>query len=104
MFLNMRPYEDRKVARYEEDALAVSTVMVEDGSKPFETAVKHPDYDKNWIVVEAYDTRELAQAGHDKWVVAMTTGELPDALVDCANCMAASVINPEDLTFVRKTL
>jgi hypothetical protein len=105
MFLNMRPYEDRKVARFEKDDLIISTAEMDDGSQPFETGVQHPDYNEGkWVIVEAYATKELAKAGHDRWVGTMTADTLPDALVDCANCVIAQILDPESLTFVRKTL
>lgn len=79
-------YEQRLVDNYEDDILIVDTCLVTDGEKQYETAIQHPDYYKDkWIVVEAYDTKEEAQVGHDKWVKIMTTEPLPEQLVDCCN-------------------
>jgi len=79
-------YEQRKVSRYEEGAVIIDTAMVTDGKQPFETAVAHPLYNNGkFIIVEAYDTKEDAQKGHDEWVKIMTEGELPESLQDCVN-------------------
>jgi hypothetical protein len=87
-------YKDRFVARYpQEGDFLVDTVAVSDGQKPFETAVKHPDYHEGEIViVETYPTKEAAQDGHDKWVKIMTADNLPESLADCANSEIASMI------------
>jgi hypothetical protein len=77
-------YEDRKVDKYEEGELFISTARVTDADKPYETAVKHPDYgmDGSLAIVETYDTIEEAQKGHDQWVAKMTGENLPDELAD----------------------
>jgi len=86
-FLGMTDnYEDRKVDRFEQGDLMVSTVEVNDGQQLFETAVLHPQYrDGEHVIVEAYDTKEEAQEGHNRWVAVMTADELPEQLTDCAN-------------------
>ena len=84
-FLNMLDdYEDRKVARYpEEENFLVDTCRVTDSKQPYETAVQHPRYNRGEIViVQLYDTKEQALEGHEKWVKAMTTEPLPQALID----------------------
>jgi hypothetical protein len=86
LFKMMFNYEERAVAHYESGVLAVDTCSVSDGEKEFETAVMHPSYLSNWIIVEAYDTKEDAEKGHEKWVNIMMAEELPDKLVDCGNC------------------
>jgi hypothetical protein len=79
-------YEERKVDRFENDDLSISTCRVSDSKRPFETAVKHPKYRQDkWIVVEKYDTKEQAQTGHDKWVETMTTDPLPAKLIDVSD-------------------
>lgn len=86
-------YEQRVVAYFNDGALHVSTVGVNDGNLPFETGVAHPEYnDGAWVIVAAYRTREDAAEGHKVWVKAMTEGELPDALVDVANSELAQVL------------
>lgn len=86
MMYGENDYPQRVVANFEaENRLIVDTAAV-DGFKPYETAVKHPHYrNGRWIIVEAYDTREEAQVGHEKWVAAMTADTLPSVLVDCIN-------------------
>ena len=77
-------YEERKVVNFKRDNLIIDTCMVTDDPEyPYETAVKHPEYNNNeWIIVEQYHTKEESKIGHDKWVENMT-GELPDELPDC---------------------
>lgn len=76
-------YERRKVGRFDAEWGFVSTAFVTDADKPYETAVKHRDYNYGKIViVEAYDTKEQAEAGHAQWISTMTTQPLPDFLVD----------------------
>lgn len=78
-------YEDRKVGRYDDGDISISTCAVSDGSKPFETAISHPDYNNNgWIIVESYDTREEAKNGHQKWIETVKAS-LPDNLSDVGN-------------------
>ena len=86
-FLEMAgTYDSRKVARFEDGEITVSTASVTDGSSPFETAISHPEYnDNNWVIVDKYNTVEEARQGHDKWVTVITTKPLPEKLVDCAN-------------------
>lgn len=86
-FLDMMSnYEDRKVARNDFDWGFVSTASVTDGAHQFETAVKHDRYNSGKIViVEHYDSKEDAEAGHKKWVETMTAPKLPTALTDCCN-------------------
>lgn len=56
--------------------------------KPYETAISWSRRYKHdpgeWVVVEAYDTEELAKAGHAVWVQVMLKSP-PDKLVDCCN-------------------
>lgn len=76
-------YESRKVDRYDAPWGFVSTVYVNDASKPYETAVKHGDYNSGeMVIVETYDSKERAAEGHARWVATMTTDPLPDKLVD----------------------
>lgn len=85
-FLFADDYENRKVDRYEVGDLFIDTASVNDGQKDYETAVEHPDYhDGKMIIVEAYDTKEEAQVGHNKRVKIMTTEPLPDIISDCGN-------------------
>lgn len=76
-------YEIRKVANTEIEGAEIDTCAVNDSTRPYETAVRHPGYnDGNWIVVELYDTKELANIGHYKWVEKFSQKDLPARLVD----------------------
>jgi len=87
---NMGNYEERKVARWPEDDWIVDTCRVTDSDKPFETAVKHTNYNfGKMIIVEEYDDEESAQKGHDKWVKTMSADELPERLFDISTCSAS---------------
>jgi hypothetical protein len=82
-FSMMDNYEDRKVARYDADWGFISTAFVTDADLDYETAVRHRDYnDGQLVIVEAYATREEAQAGHERWVATMSANELPESLRD----------------------
>ena len=95
-FLNMMGnYEDRCIDCYdiEESDVFISTAEVTDGKCFYETAVAHPEYnDGELIIVEAYDIKEQAQNGHNKWVELMTGDNLPDSLKDCGNAELSSFI------------
>lgn len=83
MFEMANNYNSRKVGRFDADWGFVSTAYVTDASKPYETAVKHRDYNNGlMVIVEPYDTKEEAEVGHARWVQTMTTEPLPDQLVD----------------------
>jgi hypothetical protein len=80
-------YEQRKVARNEFDWGFISTAQVTDGSKPYETAVKHDKFNKgNMVIVESYNTKQEALEGHTRWIKTMSSTILPQKLVDCNNC------------------
>lgn len=96
-------YEERKVARYEDEHLIVDTAAVSDGEKPYETGIEHPEYNMGkWIIVEAYGTKEEAQSGHNKWVNIMQNEPLPKILIDCQNAFVSKLC--DDLKFRRKKL
>lgn len=94
-FINdMGNLEARKVEQWHSDdgMRMVSTVRVSDGAKPFETAFEHPEYnDGGMIIVEAYETREDALAGHGRWLKIMLDGPLPDEITDCCNAECAQL-------------
>jgi hypothetical protein len=82
----MGNYEDRKVDNFKNEDVEVDTCSVTDGEHDYETAVSHFQYnDKQWVIVESYDTKEEAQEGHNKWVEVMTSEKLPEYLKDCNN-------------------
>lgn len=102
-------YEQRKVGRWNspDGKRLVSTAEVNDGSKPYETAFMHPDYNKgSMVIVENYDTKEQASAGHERWVKVMTKGPLPKVLKDCNNAEIAQLgaACGIDRTYKRKTV
>lgn len=76
-------YDKRKVARYEKDGVFVDTCAVTDSKQPYETAISHPNYNNDkLVIVEMYDTIEEAKKGHEEWVKRMTAKELPKSLKD----------------------
>lgn len=85
-FEMMGNYDNRKVGRNDFPWGMISTAYVTDGDKDYETAVLHEEYnDGKMVIVENYDTKEEANAGHTKWVKKMTGKRLPAALVECNN-------------------
>ncbi len=85
----MDNHAERLVACYEGDTCTVDTCLVTDSSQPYETGIQSTHYNDNkWIIVEQYDDRESAQAGHDRWVKKMTTGS-PATLTDVSTCEIA---------------
>ena len=85
-------YEQRKVVCYEKGKLIVDTCRVTDSDKDYETGISHPRYNnRNWIIVELYDTKEQAATGHDKWVKVMTSEKLPEKLEDVSTSVFALI-------------
>lgn len=93
-------YESRRVGREDiDDNTFISTAEVNDGSKPYETAVEHPEYnDGKMVIVESYDTRAEAEEGHAKWVAAMKAEQLPEELIDCCNAEIAEFVDALSVT------
>lgn len=90
-------YEDRKIGRYEEGDLLVSTAWINDAAKPYETAVGHPLYnDGKLIIVEGYDTEDEAREGHQRWITVMTTEPLPKSLRDVSQTVFALLLDMVD--------
>lgn len=88
-------YEQRKVDNFEGDnGLVVDTVAVTDSRKSYETGILHPAYNGgDWVIVDLYDTKKEAQAGHDKWVAIMTAEKLPEKLVDVSSAEVADLLD-----------
>jgi len=88
-------YDERKVGRNEFDWGYISTAFVNDGSQPYETAVKCNLYQdpngeiKYMCIVESYDSKDKALEGHKKWVKTMSCGLMPKTLIDTANAEIA---------------
>jgi hypothetical protein len=79
-------YEERKVANTElDDGTVIDTAAVSDSARPYETGVQSPFYHGGkWVIVELYDTKGEAEAGHARWVDVMR-GK-PVALEDVTEC------------------
>ena len=58
-------YEDRLVKNTKQGTYEIDTCYCNDTEK-FETAIKKND--GNWIVVEEYETKTIAEKMHEKWV------------------------------------
>jgi len=97
-FLSMaNDYSDRAVDRYEADGMIIDTAYVTDGDKSYETGICHPEYNKgNWVIVEAYDTKDEAKEGHSKWVAKMTSANLPASLKYCQNAGISQLFGDVD--------
>lgn len=74
-------YEQRVVKNTERNTFTLDTAMVTDRALPYETAVKHKDFnDGQWIVLEQSKTKEDAERTHDKWLAKLDAGV--DSLLD----------------------
>ena len=75
-------YEERLVENTKINGAVIDTVMVTDSYEPYETGIAHPNFnDGKWIIVEMYNSKEQARAGHKKWVN-MFRYSLPKELKD----------------------
>jgi len=107
-FTEMRDnYDERKVDKYEEGELFISTCMVTDADVPYETAVGHSAYreEGKLIIVETYATKELAQEGHNRWVEKMTSDELPESLTDVSQAELSLLlreVDPDSMVYQRE--
>jgi hypothetical protein len=85
-------YEQRKVANFTKDGIAVDTAAVTDSDKLFETAIRHQKYNHgDWIVVELYNTKKQAEDGHGKWVEFVQQKNLPETLKDVSSASIAKL-------------
>lgn len=88
MFGMLYNYDARKVGNYEKENIRVSTAAVTDGDRPYETAIRHPEYNEgDFVVVEAYKSKREAKKGHAKWVKTITGKRLPKTLIECCNSL-----------------
>jgi hypothetical protein len=79
--------------RYKSSKMTIHTCAVLEGEKPYETAIFHREYlAEKWIVLEAYDNQEQAQAGHEKWIALMNSKNPPQVLKDCCNSFYAKAL------------
>ena len=96
-------YEQRVVDNHTCDDYIVDTAAVNDSAQPYETGIKATEYNNgDWIIVELYDTKSEAIAGHSKWVEAMKEGP-PDTLKDVSSCTISSMLHEFDDTDDPKT-
>lgn len=100
-------YGARKVGRYEYEHGFVSTARATDGRRPFETAVQDSRYGRteDWgegptfvardemVIVEAYNTKEEAIEGHQRWEALMKSDTPPKKLVECCNAGIAEWVD-----------
>jgi len=87
---NWADYENRKVERYEKDGLIIDTCEVYDQPDPysFETAISHRGYNnRGWVIVGLYEVEAEAILGHNKWVKAMVSDDLPKQLTDISKIL-----------------
>lgn len=76
-------YAERCVANFKKGKLTVDTCAVRDSDWDYETGVQHPEYNNGkWVIVQGYDSKKEALAGHNKWVRIMTGKNLPSHLKD----------------------
>lgn len=82
-------YESRSVGYWCSEldkSCMLSTALVTDGVKPFESAMAHPSYNGGQIIIlEAYDTKEQAQAGHEKYLAIAKADGWPDEITERNN-------------------
>lgn len=87
-YLDAYNHNERNIGNFKNDDGVVDTCAVSDGNQPYETGIKHFQYNKGeWVIVEAYSTIQEASVGHDKWVKMLVDGTLPNPLVDCNNAV-----------------
>lgn len=98
-------YEERKVDLYNfpNEVGYISTVRVTDGRLPYETAVCHKEYtgEAGIAVVEAYETRAKAKAGHKRWVKLMLE-KPPKSIKEINNCEWAYELGLSEDEYKRK--
>ena len=86
---------DRKrwLLAYESGDLEIVTCTVDDAPKPYETGIRHPEYnDHQWIIVEVYKAQPQAEQGHWKWVNTMTKTK-PEALHEVGESVLARMLD-----------
>lgn len=87
-------YEDRLVENTKIDKVVIDTAAVTDSEQPYETGISHPEYNgSDWVIVEIYDTKALAEIGHKKWVGKVSKNELPDELEDVSTASITQLGN-----------
>lgn len=101
-----RLHKSENIGRYENGKLFVDTCKVWDSEEPYETAIKHPDYNNGQIIiVDTYLDKESAQIGHKEWIKTITSDNPPDELIDVSKCTLAKMINKlgDPMIYKRRT-
>lgn len=82
-------YTQRKVDRYKDDRMTISTVLTETGGKrPYKTAIRHKEFnDGNWIVLGLCKTKAEAKAFHENMVEVLRE----DTMQDCLDVLEVKV-------------
>ena len=77
-------YDQRKVDNWKGKGVVIDTAEVADyPESPFETGIKSKKFNSgNWVIVERYLTKEIAESGHKRWVQTVELSGLPDNLTD----------------------
>ena len=84
--------EERKVENTVIGETVIDTCAVNDSDQPFETGIQSPQYNMgDWVVVEMYDTKPLAEEGHKKWVDIFKPKDLPSELKDVSTSAIAKL-------------
>jgi hypothetical protein len=74
-------HKDRLVEYTSVNGAEIDTCRVYDSKLPYETGIRHREYnDGHWVIVEAYNTKEDAEKGHQKWVKLLYK-KLPENIV-----------------------
>lgn len=86
-------YEERVVQNDVVNGATIDTAAVTDSDQPYETGIQHPQYNGgSWVIVEMYDDKKSALAGHKRWVETFTKG-LPSELEDKATASIAKLLD-----------
>jgi hypothetical protein len=82
MFRNLfESHENRLVENTSINGAEIDTCKVYDSKLLYETGIRHREYnDGHWVIVEAYNTKDDAMKGHQRWVKLLYK-KLPENLV-----------------------
>lgn len=88
----MGTHEQRKVANDTINGVEIDTCAVTDSDQPYETGVCSKEYNGgSWVIVEMYETKELAEVGHARWVETFKTSK-PESLTDVSTSEIAKLL------------
>lgn len=67
--MTQRPRYERELEEDTVNGYHIDTCAVDDRDWLWETAICHKRFNSgDWIVVQGYDTKEKAKAGHNMWI------------------------------------